>query len=274
MQNHCPFDRNLIVFRSKVDRLDRVWPKLLSSGFVINPSEKLWVGYEIVRNAFISAELGGLDVDKPALLMKAKETCLAHFKLNTSKFEVAEFEIDGHNYESKTQNGKYQVGIGSWLEAWSLAVISRDDIAIATLCQFGKEDLQRDGMGCNAFDEALLAMIKGMYDPSVDMKALIIDVMEKSDPQYIQADHQNFTYQLLLPFANVLTTVMSKAAERKFQEGMAKALVAHQKFWSLKEFESLPRGWISLPLSAAMVLAKDHRNYNLSEDSTYLLRVS
>jgi Immunity protein 49 len=56
----------------------------------------------------------------------------------------------------------------------------------------------------------------------------------------------------------------------EFQKGLYEALVDHKQYWSHKERQFAPEGWISLPLAATCAVAMDTKQFKIEVESPYI----
>lgn len=271
MKSHCPYDKP-IVFEKKCERFHSVWPSFFKSGIMGNPKEKVWMAYVQARDMFIySYQLDKSTHDELIHTYGlAKQAAVAHFRLITNADREISFTIDNQSFKLLGFENSYNVGLSAWIESISSAIILRDWKAVEVLCKFSVNLMKRDGLGIDEFDEALLEMIKGVFDPGADMLNLVRLVMDKSEPKYIDKRRQGFVYDILMPFANVLVAIMGKDGEEHYRNTLEKAVQRHVSYWNVGELKYNCRGWVSLPLIAAAVPGYTQKKYRCSGLEPYI----
>lgn len=269
MKSHCPY-KVPIVFEKKLEMSRNLLESALDVGLVKNPNDNASRAAEQqLEAASFAIQCGSTDTLLDYFSI-ANELGKAHIQLAINPDRPVEFCVANKTYIGLGAVSTYNMHFDFWLKLFSTAIIVRDRYAIDLLCKVEVSDLSSSELGSDPLDDALLVMIQGMFNNKADIKGLVRGVMEKSDPSYLTPERQSYAYYVLLPFANVLVTVMSKDSESKFRTGIHKALELHQKYWSKKELERTPSGWISLPLIAAAILGKTKRNYSIDFESDYL----
>lgn len=270
MLNHCPFKDIPIVFEKELERQNTVLESALNVGLLrdANKSASRTAIKTLDTLSFVIQE-GKLNKAE-RLLKIALELGLAHFLLAMNPSKDIFFEVDQRKFEAIGKVVTYNMHFCFWLDIFSVAVITKNWDAVRVLCQLDIDDIKGNELGCDALDEALFNMIVGLFDKDADLKRLIIEVMEKSDMSYIAPERRDYAYEILMPFANVLTTIVSKDGEQKFFKAMSAGIESHQKYWSKEALKSSPSGWLSLPLCAAAVLGKAQKGYGDQFDKAYV----
>jgi hypothetical protein len=269
MLNHCPY-KVPIVFKKRRELLEITLESTLDAGLSLDANKNASrAAIEALDALSFVIQEGKLD-EAERLLKIALELGLAHFLLAMNPSKDIFFEVDQRKFEAIGKVVTYNMHFRFWLDIFSVAVITKNWDAVRVLCQLDIDDIKGNELGCDALDEALFNMIVGLFDKDADLKRLIIEVMEKSDMSYIAPERRDYAYEILMPFANVLTTIVSKDGEQKFLKAMSAGIESHQKYWSKEALKSSPSGWLSLPLCAAAVLGKTQKGYSDQFDKTYV----
>jgi hypothetical protein len=269
MLNHCPFKKP-IVFEKRFERYNATLESILNVGLLRDANEIASRTASNTLETLSFATLDGKPDEAERLLKIALGLGLAHFLLAMNPGKDIVFEVDKRKFEAVGKVVTYSVHFDFWLQIFSAAVITKSWDAVKVLCQLDINTVKQSELGCDALDEALFNMIVGLFDKGADLKRLIIEVMEKSDMSYIAPERRDYAYEILMPFANVLTTIVSKDGEQKFLKAMSAGIESHQKYWSKEDLKSSPSGWLSLPLCAAAVLGKTQKGYSDQFDKVYV----
>lgn len=269
MLNHCPY-KVPKVFEKKREFHKIGLESLLNARWMREANEVVSTTAIDTLETVSFATIDSKPDEAERLLKIALELGLANFLLAMNPGKNVFFKVDKKQFEAVGKVTTYNVYFSFWLNIFSAAVITKDWDAVKVLCQLDINIIKGDALGCDALDEALFNMIVGLFDKDADLKRLIVEVMEKSDMSYIAPERRGYAYEILMPFANVLTTIVSKDGEQKFLKAMNAAIESHQKYWSNEDLKSSPSGWLSLPLCAAAVLGKAQKGYSDQFDKAYV----
>jgi len=90
------------------------------------------------------------------------------------------------------------------------------------------------------------------------------------DPNIHEGEREEYLFHIKGSELNLYVSIFSDDAN-KYNEYLAKAIRNHRKYWGETENKRYTsQGWISYPLTAASVIAKDNMNYELKIDSPYV----
>lgn len=271
MKNHYPYFGKQIVIDKSNESFDKSLDSLIRVGAKDNPWQYV---IEVAYYALDVACFELVDGSKERaleLLAVAKECALAHFRLLLNIDKEVRFTIAGHTFTAMGKPTAYRCDIGDWLYALSLSIILDDWAAIKVLNQFTADHMRPSNLEADLFDEAVLAMMRGFFSSSSEMKALIQEVMIKSDPQFIPlSSRQNYVNKVLLPLGDVYTTAVCKDAQDHFSNAMAYGVDRHRNYWKVSSLKDSPLGWISLMLTAAAIMAKKQNGYVITKASSYV----
>lgn len=267
MKNHYPYSEPGLLNR-EINNYEFVW------GAVLNAPAGPGGGASdnVLRMLAFAHIFSESKKSQVAYLQQAVECGTAHFRQLLNLGSPIVFTIGERQFirNSKTTS---PCRFTYWLEILSAAIIMDNRAAVDEICKIDYEFMKAH---CNvytdAFDEAALNFIKGVFNPKADLQSLVKLLMEKSDPKYIEEFRRPYVYDVVMPFCNLLLLSATNSSEQKYQEVMTKAIISHQGFYTKSEDSSTDsKGWLALPLIAVGVLAKKSKNYCLAEsNNTYV----
>lgn len=155
-----------------------------------------------------------------------------------------------------------------WEKVFYAAVTLRDKKAIEQLIQVPKSVFDNANISADAFDIALINLMKGLFEPEANMGDLLEAALIAADPNAIASGRRSYVQHILLPLLPVYRCIYTANAQDEFNEAMVEALEAHKKYWKKDERER--QGWISLPLMAAASHAYDLKGYQLTVETDYI----
>jgi len=155
-----------------------------------------------------------------------------------------------------------------WEKVFYAAVTLRDKKAIEQLIQVPKSVFDNANIKADAFDTALINLMKGLFEPEANMGDLLEAALIAADPNAIASGRRRYVQHILLPLMPVYRCIYTTNAQDEFNEAMVEALEAHKKYWKKDKMEQ--QGWISLPLIAAASHAYDLKGYQLNVETDYI----
>lgn len=155
-----------------------------------------------------------------------------------------------------------------WEKVFYAAVTLRDKKAIEQLIQVPQSVFDNANLRADAFDTALINLMKGLFEPEANMGDLLEAALIAADPNAIASGRRRYVQNILLPLMPVYRCIYTANAQDEFNEAMVEALEAHKKYWKKDEMER--QGWISLPLMAAASHAYDLKGYQLTVETDYI----
>ncbi|MEL0633681.1 immunity 49 family protein [Pseudoalteromonas carrageenovora] len=148
------------------------------------------------------------------------------------------------------------------------AITLRDKKAIEQLIQVPKSVFDNANISADAFDTALINLMKGLFEPEANMGDLLEAALIAADPNAIASGRRSYVQNILLPLLPVYRCIYTTNAQDEFNEAMVEALEAHKKYWKKDKREQ--QGWISLLLIAAASHAYDLKGYQLTVETDYI----
>lgn len=156
------------------------------------------------------------------------------------------FTVIGTSLALSSDSKGHNLSFKFWLDVLSVATILRDRVTVEWLCKVPPFNIKQ----IRPFEVAIMTLIFGLFNSEIDLKQAVLAVMDASAPEKISPSFQDYAYDVLMPLANVITTLITSDGRAKYADAMSAALSAHQAFWSSEDHASSACGWISLPLTA------------------------
>ena len=163
----------------------------------------------------------------------------------------------------------HHVGALTWSKVYSLAVILRDHEAIKFLLSISEDFLKTDNIKLDSVDYSRVNFLKGIYNDSVDIGDLLLEVYNNADTTKIDSGRSKYIHDELLPEMSVYRCVFSNLQD-ELSEKLTEALELHKLKWSTEKNTMDTRGWVSLPLLAAAIVAKRGKGMSIDVESDYI----
>jgi hypothetical protein len=184
----------------------------------------------------------------------------AFFKLAYNEGKEVEVNFTGTPVKHIGREYKSGVGFLDWLKAWGVFTVFDDREGLELLQSIPDSVMDKANLKWHQLDRSIFAMLKNIYNPSVDMHALIIRAMKDTDANEFPFLKDNEALEWVLynfePLIRVYEALFRRN-EKDFNETLIEALELHKKYWgdekSTRNNES--DGWISWLLLAPAATA-------------------
>ncbi|TMO21866.1 hypothetical protein CWC28_21275, partial [Pseudoalteromonas sp. S4492] len=121
------------------------------------------------------------------------------------------------------------------------------------------------------FDYALSDLLKGLFNPSVDLAPLIEQAyITCNSDDYVDDEAYLYVSRLEWPLIPIITAIFTENGEQEYNQAMEKALLAHKEYYSDEERIGSRRGGLAIPLIALAIIAKDVKGYKLTVENGYI----
>ncbi|MFI9420617.1 immunity 49 family protein [Streptomyces werraensis] len=146
---------------------------------------------------------------------------------------------------------------GTWLDAFWLAVICRDQARMTQLCQVSVDTLRASGA---VFEEYVYDWVDTLQTYWLERPGLgekLTAAFEGTDPERMRFMDRETALKVLYPPVNLFFRFLSRDAE-KFNETLVQSLELHRKYWTAnEERQETGDGDVPLALLALTCLAYD-----------------
>ncbi|MEL0633684.1 immunity 49 family protein [Pseudoalteromonas carrageenovora] len=252
----------------------------------INEYEELLPrGINTIKTKNSQGVLGGsiqdaIDAFGEAVLAEVPHQQIVHYLQHIKEFGSANFAFacrQSETFDVTINNDTFALTGGPagaylhtdmWEKVFYAAVTLRDKKAIEQLIQVPKSVFDNANISADAFDTALINLMKGLFEPEANMGNLLEAALIAADPNAIASGRRNYVQNILLPLLPVYRCIYTANAQDEFNEAMVEALEAHKKYWTKDRRKQ--QGWISLPLIAAASHAYDIKGYQLTVKTDYI----
>lgn len=198
---------------------------------------------------------------------------LCHFQYGNGG-DPFDAKIDGKTFHFSPEAHSEYMGLDTWANAVHACAIVGDIEGICWLCKL-TEDVFTDSDGTHAPSD--LAYYRYWVDFSNGghnaghKAAELLNWAIETATQMAQAHslRQKFINTIRQPELRLLQAILDGDAAN-FNRQLLSALEAHKQFWSQPSHSLIPEGWISLPLLAACVIARNQHNFSIEVISDYL----
>ena len=160
-----------------------------------------------------------------------------------------------------------------WLLALYSSIIARNHVAIAYLTAIDNDVFKTSNYGnqLKPFDYALSDLLKGLFNPSVDLAPLIEQAyITCNSDDYVDDEAYLYVSRLEWPLIPIITAIFTENGEQEYNQAMEKALLAHKEYYSDEERIGSRRGGLAIPLIALAIIAKDVKGYKLTVENGYI----
>lgn len=255
-----------------IDRINR-YEELLHIGLntikTQNAQDVLGGSIQDAISAFGEAVLADVPHQKIVrYLQHIKEFGCANFAFACRQGETFDVTINNDTFALTGGPAGAYLHTDVWEKVFYSAVTLRDKKAIEQLLQVPQSVFDNANLKADAFDTALINLMKGLFEPEANMGDLLEAALIEADPSAIASGRRRYVQHILLPLLPVYRCIYTANAQDEFNEAMVEALEAHKKYWKKDERER--QGWISLPLMAAASHAYDLKGYQLTVETDYI----
>ncbi|WP_417360707.1 immunity 49 family protein [Gallaecimonas pentaromativorans] len=210
------------------------------------------------------------------ILSSPHQTCIRHLNL-VKELGAANFayvinegitfktHIDGHTIELTGQPKTDYVDTDSWIKVHCAAVMLRDFDAVNILNLVSEATFISANLRPDSFDLALVDILKGIFQGDSDLATLLEKALLCDD---IDDMRLPYAHHILSPLLPLVRCIFTANAEAEFNQELREAVAMHKAYWSKDELEA--QGWVSLPLTALAVIAKDAKGYKMSFETDYI----
>ena len=247
--------------------------------------ELLLIGINTIKTQNAQDVLGGsiqnaINAFGEAVLAEVPHQQIVRYLQHIKEFGCANFAFvcrQGETFDVTINNDTFALAGGPagaylhtdvWEKVFYAAVTLRDKKAIEQLIQVPKSVFDNANIKADAFDIALINLMKGLFEPEANMGDLLEAALIAADPNALASGRRRYVQNILLPLMPVYRCIYTANAQGEFNEAMVEALEAHKKYW--KKDEMKQQGWISLPLIAAASHAYDLKGYQLTVETDYI----
>ncbi len=150
------------------------------------------------------------------------------------------------------------VDAGTWLDAYWLAVICRDQNRMTQLCQVPIETLRASGA---VFEEYIYDWVDALQTYWLERPGLgekLVAAFDKTDPDRIRLVDRELVLKILYPPINMFYRFISQDPD-KFNEALIQAVQLHMEYWTadVAERQETSDGDVALAPLAIACLAYD-----------------
>ncbi|MFI5566472.1 immunity 49 family protein [Streptomyces sp. NPDC051740] len=149
------------------------------------------------------------------------------------------------------------VDAGTWLEAFWLAVVCRDQARMTQLCEVPVETLRASGA---VFEEYIYHWVDTLQTYWLERPGLgekLVAAFDGTDPDRLRFMDREMMLKVLYPPINLFYRFVGRDAEQ-FNEALAQALELHKEYWTAnEERRETSDGDIPLDVLALACLAHD-----------------
>ncbi|MFI9614317.1 immunity 49 family protein [Streptomyces sp. NPDC052023] len=165
---------------------------------------------------------------------------------------------------------RHFVDAGTWLDAFWLAVICRDEARLTQLCQVPIETLRASDA---VFEEYIYDWVDALQTYWLERPGLgekLTAAFDKTDPDRLRYVDRELMLKVLYPPINMFFRFISRDPE-KFNEALVQAVQLHKEYWTadVEERQETSDGDVALAPLALACLAYD-AGRPIEVDSEYL----
>ncbi|MFI1536457.1 immunity 49 family protein [Streptomyces anandii] len=164
------------------------------------------------------------------------------------------------------------VDAGTWLEAFWLAVVCRDQVRMTQLCQVPIETLRASGAVFEEYIYDWVDVIQTYWLERPGLGEKLVAAFDKTDPDRLRIVDRELMLKILYPPLNMFYRFISQDPD-KFNEALAQAVRLHKEYWTadVEERHETSDGDVALAPLALACLAHD-AGRPIEVESEYLPR--
>lgn len=203
--------------------------------------------------------------DSLRYLILGKEFGIANFEYASSPGKKFTAYINGKAVELTGQRKANYVDSNVWMDVFFSAVMLRDHEAITSLARVDETLFSTANLISDSFDLALVRALQGIFDPKADIAALLEKALLCDD---IDDERLPYAHHILSPLLPLIRCIFTANAEAEFNQELREAVEMHKAYWSKDKRKT--SGWVSFPLTALAVIAKDAKGYKMNFETDYI----
>ncbi|MAT90382.1 MAG: hypothetical protein CMC35_06780 [Flavobacteriaceae bacterium] len=215
-----------------------------------------------------SVVLGESKKERSELLRAATDLGLNTFR-NAQNDAKVSFQFLEKEFPVATKPSTAYIDPISWTRYFYCAVIINDRKAIEELVGIPESIMKKANLQGDRVDFVIVKFLKGLYKEDASIDTLLKEALLLSDPKENKKDRAAYLDYLKFPELDVYRAIFS-GKQDDFNKTLAEAVTDHKTFWSTDKNANAPEGWVSFPLWAACLIAKDSKNFEITVETDYL----
>ncbi|NTS78120.1 immunity 49 family protein [Catenovulum sp. SM1970] len=242
------------------------WPQYLS----INIQQRL---HSDAKDAFRVFAFAHVDGQENSLAFRyfslAHQLFQLHVQLELNPGVEQSRIIEGHTIVQIGKPYKVCMHGTDLIEPYCSALLIRDFAAIEGMQGYQHDNFIHPLAEALDYEAPLADFFLGIFNPSADINKSINEFIRLSAPECMPQRRQPYTYNVLMPFLEILLSILAKD-EARYHQAIKYALTASTEHYSQKRTEGVAFGWVPLHICGPAALAFDQLGYKLPEPSPYL----
>lgn len=272
MKHHYPYEGKNWIYEDCSERINRCFKKTFPQEFV----HELQARSHGEADDFLKAGVAAFIGEQP------KEVCLEYLQqahqFNQINFissmnvgKTFTYEVRGVDIEVTGVKISGYTEVSNWDTAFCLAILLRDKPAIEQLCLFESRDFLDKRSEQLPVEHAYCDFLKGLYNPQVNLQALLTEVMTLSGPEHMPERRQPYIYYILLPFIEIIIAILAND-EQQYHQAITKALESNQLHYAdaKRKRKRIFKGWMPIHICAAAVIGYDQCGFKLAKPNPYI----
>ncbi|MFF4181957.1 immunity 49 family protein [Streptomyces sp. NPDC001691] len=126
---------------------------------------------------------------------------------------------------------RHYVNAGTWLQAFWLAVICRDQNRMTQLCQVTVDQLRSSGAEFEEYIYSWVEALQAYWLQRPELGEKLVAAFDGTDPENIRFVDRELMLKILYPPLNVFYRFITQDTE-KFSEALTQAVQLHREYWT------------------------------------------
>ena len=263
-------NENIEFINEDIARYEKAWNEDIVNALKKRPAENLGPEFREVLSIMALSIVGQLSKDHVKRYLDiATHLGIANFESAMKPGVSFSVNIDGEVVELSGTATTAYTDTETWINAFYCAVIARSSGGIETLCAVPESIHANSDIKPDNFDLAFVRMLKGMYNPDVNIGELLVDAMEKSFPDNISGARMEYVDNILVPQISLYERILSHEPD-EFNKDLEDAVLKHRNYWGSKKNKYDSIGWIALPLIGIAAIAYDNPKIEMVFSTEYI----
>ncbi len=194
---------------------------------------------------------------------------LGHFQSTLNPGKTFDIDVGNKKLLMRGVETTAYIDTFRWERLFHLAIILRDKGCRQIVDSIPESLMRQANIKPDDADDAIVSFYKGLYDPKVNIGALLLKAIKACNPNGYEVEREDYLLYIKGAELSLYRSIFSNEPQ-EYSKYLAEAILDHKKYWGNKERAYNNTGWISYPLIAACVIAHDSKEYPIEVDSPYV----
>lgn len=241
---------------------------LFQKGISERPAKVLGTSMGQMQQAMVLAAAMDDQAEAKRFLKLFHGTALANFRFGAGKKEF-DLDFDGQEIHLVPEAKTDFMAVDYWKKALDACLLCRDMDGLKFLASLDEDVFLKSNQSASDFDLKFFRLWAHFFKGGAGTGPLLVAAAEAATQPQENEVRSQFVDLIRYPEIRLLQAIVEDNAA-DFQKNLHDALKDHKTYWSDKERQYVPEGWISLPLAATCAMAIDSKKFSIDVESPYI----